>query len=381
MNSKERIQKVFNHEEADRPLKDFGGTVVTSISKNAYIKLLDKYNIIKEYGNSENPLQVFNGALKIIDMSMSTVLPSEEILKRLNVDFRLVAAQDSPLISDNKYFTSLGIGLRKAQPFEYFDVVHNPLKNLDLEQIKKYNWPKIGDSDIFKHLQETARDLFENTRFGIVGQTGPIGFYEKGQMLRGYEQFGIDLMLNPQIVKEIFDNLLAIQKEVFGIYLKYMGKYVDVIFYADDLGMQDRPQISPQMYRDMIKPYHKKIFSFIKERTDARIFLHSCGDVYPFLEDLIDAGVDIINPVQLSAKDMEPEKLKNEFGKKLIFWGGIDEQFLINKATQDEILVKVKKTVETLGKSGGYVAAISHNVQEDTPPENIIAVFDYIEQL
>jgi len=312
---------------------------------------------------------------------MSTVLPSEEILKRLNVDFRLVAAQDSPLISDNKYFTSLGIGLRKAQPFEYFDVVHNPLKNLDLEQIKKYNWPKIGDSDIFKHLQETARDLFENTRFGIVGQTGPIGFYEKGQMLRGYEQFGIDLMLNPQIVKEIFDNLLAIQKEVFGIYLKYMGKYVDVIFYADDLGMQDRPQISPQMYRDMIKPYHKKIFSFIKERTDARIFLHSCGDVYPFLEDLIDAGVDIINPVQLSAKDMEPEKLKNEFGKKLIFWGGIDEQFLINKATQDEILVKVKKTVETLGKSGGYVAAISHNVQEDTPPENIIAVFDYIEQL
>ena len=189
------------------------------------------------------------------------------------------------------------------------------------------------------------------------------------------------MILNPQIVREIFDNLLAIQKEVFAEYLKYLGKYLDIIFYADDLGMQDRPQISPKMYREMIKPYHKAIFSFIRERTDARIFLHSCGDIYPFLEDLIEAGVDIINPVQLSAREMEPKKLKDEFGRKLIFWGGIDEQFLINKFSQNEILLKVKEIVEILGRDGGYVAAISHNVQEDTPPENIIAVFDYIEKL
>jgi len=381
MDSKERIKRVFGHKEADRPLKDFGGTVVTSISKNAYLKLLERFDIIGRTNKGENISSAISESLKIIDMSMSTVIPSEEILKRLNVDFRLVAAEDRPLISDNKYFTSLGIGLKKAQPFQYFDVIYNPLKVLDLEQIKKYRWPLIKDSDIFKHLKSVAKDIYENTRYGIVGQAGPVGFYEKGQMLRGYEQFGVDLMLKTDIVKEIFENLLIIQKEVFKYYLKQTGKYLDVVFYADDLGMQDRPQISPQMYRNMIKPYHKEIFSFIKKRTEAKIFLHSCGDIYPFLEDLIDAGVDIINPVQVSAQDMEPKKLKDEYGSRLIFWGGIDEQFLINKATQDEILVKVKETVKILGRDGGYVAAISHNVQEDTPAENVIAVFDYIETL
>ncbi len=375
MDSKERIQRVFNHKEADRVPKDFGGTVVTSISKNAYVKLLNMYS------KNKNIATDFTQDLKIIDKSMSTILPSEEILKRLNVDFRLLAVEDRPWIKGNKYFTSLGIGLKKAQPFEYFDVVYNPLKDLDLEQIKKYKWPKIEDSAIFKKLQDTARDICENTRFGLVGQTGPLGFYEKGQMLRGYEQFGVDLMLNNDIVREIFDNLLILQKEAFKYYLKHVGKYLDVIFYADDLGMQDRPQISPEMYRNIVKPYHKEIFSFIKENTEAKIFLHSCGDIYPFIEDFIDAGVDIINPVQVSAMEMEPKKLKDEFGERLILWGGIDEQFLINKKTQDEILIKVKEIVEILGRDGGYVAAISHNVQEDTPAENIFAVFDYIENI
>jgi uroporphyrinogen decarboxylase len=375
MNSKERILRVFNHREADRLLKDFGGTVVTSISKNAYIKMLNNY-----YGDL-NPCPCSSNDLKIIDMSMSTVLPSEEILKRLNVDFRLIAAEDKPYVSDNKYFTSLGIGLKKVQPFGYFDVIYNPLKDLDIDQIRKYKWPRISDPDVFKELQRTSIELYENTKYGIVGQVGPLGFYEKGQMLRGYEQFGVDLMLNREIVREIFDNLLIIQKEVFEFYLNYMGKYLDVIFYADDLGMQDRPQISPEMYRSIIKPYHKEIFHFIKQRTDAKIFLHSCGDIYPFLEDLIDAGVDIINPIQVSAREMEPKKLKEEFGDRLIFWGGIDEQFLINKATMDEVLLKVKETVQILGKDGGYIAAISHNVQEDTPAENVIAIFDYIESL
>lgn len=375
MDSKERISRVFEHKEADRPLKDFGGTVVTSISKNAYIKLLNSCTDSKE-----NPAGLIND-LKIIDMSMSTVLPSEKILKRLNVDFRLVASEDIPAITDNKYFTSLGIGMKKAQPFEYFDVVYSPLKDLDIEQIKKFNWPKAVDTDVFKELQKTAKDIHEFTKYGIIGQAGPVGFYEKGQMLRGYEQFGVDLMLNRDIVSEIFDNLLIIQKEVFSSYLDYTGKYLNVIFYADDLGMQDRPQISPEMYRNIVKPYHKEIFSFIKQKTDAKIFLHSCGDIYPFLEDLIDAGVDIINPVQVSAKEMEPKKLKDEFGRRLIFWGGIDEQFLINNAAKEEILAQVEETVKVLGRDGGYVAAISHNVQEDTPAENVIAVFDHIENI
>ena len=369
LNPRERIKRIFNHTEADRPLKDFGGTVVTSITKSAYINVLNFLGL----NHNENDI-------KIIDRSMATVAPSEEVLKKLNVDFRLVALKDNPLITHDTFKTALGIVLRQARPYEYFDIIYNPLKDMDIDKIKKYRWPGIADKSIFIKTKDIAEDLYNNSHYGIVGQMGPSNFYEKGQMLRGYEQFGVDLLLNPEIVKVIFDNLLNIQKEYYRHYLNAVGKYINVIFYADDLGMQDRPQISPKTYKEVIKPYHKEIFSFIKSKTEAKLFLHCCGDIYPFIEDLIDAGVDIINPVQVTAKEMEPKRLKDEFGDRIIFWGGIDEQFIINKGSREEIINNVKEMINILGKDGGYVAAATHNIQNDTPAENILLVFDTIEK-
>lgn len=369
MNPRERINRIFSHKEADRPLKDFGGTVVTSITKSAYINVLNFLGL----NHNENDI-------KIIDRSMATVAPSEEVLKKLNVDFRLVALEDNPLITNDTFKTVLGIILKQAKPHDYFDVIYNPLKNMDINEIKNYRWPRLEGKSIFSKVKDVAGDLYKNSHYGIVGQMGPSNFYERGQMLRGYEQFGVDLLLNPEIVKVIFDNLLNIQKEYYKHYLNAVGKYINVIFYADDLGMQDRPQISPKTYREVIKPYHKEIFSFIKNKTEAKLFLHCCGDIYPFIEDLIDAGVDIINPVQVTAKEMEPKRLKDEFGDRIIFWGGIDEQFIINKGSREEVIKNVKEMINILGKDGGYVAAATHNIQDDTPAENILLVFDTIEK-
>lgn len=370
MNSRERIKRAFSHREADRPPMDFGGTIVTSLTRSAYIKLLNYLN--NDYDTKK---------IEIVDYTMGTVIPDEKILKKLNVDFRRIGINSIPQIINNKFRNAFGTEFKKAEPHDYYDMVRFPLKELDQQQIKKIPWPHLKDKSIFNKLSFTAKDMYENTKYGLVGCMGPSNFFEMGQELRGFDQFGIDLLLNKEIVKTIFDNLLEIQIDYYDLYLKSIGKYIDVIFYADDLGMQDRMQLSPKLYREMVKPYHKKIFDFIKNRTDAKIFLHCCGSIYPVIGDLIEVGVDILNPVQTTAKDMEPEKLKKEFGEKIVFWGAIDEQYLLNKASKKEIKENVLKTIKIMGKNGGYVAAATHNIQDDTPCENILFLFNLIENL
>ena len=367
MNSRERIKRAFNHQETDRPPMDFGGTIVTSLTKSAYMELLKYLKI--DYDAQK---------IEIVDYTMGTVIPDESILKKLNVDFRRIGTNNKPQIVDNRFKNAFGTEFKKAEPHDYFDMVNFPLKELSFEQIKKYSWPYLKDKSIFNELSFIAKDLYEGTKYGLVGCMGPSNFFEMGQKLRGFDQFGIDLLLNKEIVKAIFDSLLEIQMECYDLYLKSVGKYIDVIFYADDLGMQDRLQLSPALYREMVKPYHKKIFSFIKNRTDAKIFLHCCGSIYPVISDLIDVGVDILNPVQTTAKDMDPVKLKKEFGKKLVFWGAIDEQHLLNSAGREEIRENVYKMIEILGENGGYVVAATHNIQDDTPSENILLLFDLV---
>lgn len=367
MNSRERIKRAFNHQETDRPPMDFGATIVTSITRSAYIKLMKYLNI--NYDEQE---------IQIIDYTMGTVLPDEKLLKKLNVDFRRIGLIPDQEIINNRFTNAFGTEFKKAEPYDYFDMVNFPLKELDLEQIRKYPRPFLKDKSIFSELSFIAKDLYENTKYGLVGCMGPSNFFEMGQKLRGFDQFGIDLLLNKEIVKTIFDNLLEIQMEYYNLYLKAIGKYIDVLFYADDLGMQDRLQLSPALYREMVKPYHKKIFSFIKNRTDAKIFLHCCGSIYPVISDLIEVGIDILNPLQTTAKDMDPVKLKKEFGNKLVFWGAIDEQHLLNSAGKEEIRENVYRMIEILGENGGYVVAATHNIQDDTPSENILLLFDLV---
>lgn len=363
MNSRERALRAFDYKEPDRVPIDFGGTVVTCLDYNAHKKL-------KEH------LGIKDDSDQIIDYTMGTVEPCDKLKAMFDSDFRRVSLNyGSPNIVNNMYTDGFGVRLKKAEPHEYFDVIYHPLKDADINDLDRMQMPDADNPEIYRGLEDKAKDLYENSHYAIVADFGVPGFYETSQKLRGYEQLACDLLINRDFVKALYDRLLELQKRFFKNYLEKVGKYVQVIGYADDLGMQDRPQMSPQTYREVIKPYHKRIFKFIHERTDAKILLHCCGSIYSLIEDLIDAGVDVLNPVQTRAKDMEPEKLKDNFGGRIIFWGGFDEQYILPNGTKEEIEREAQRLLKVLGKDGSYVFAASHNIQADTPSENIVYMF------
>jgi len=175
---------------------------------------------------------------------------------------------------------------------------------------------------------------------------------------------------------KLLDTLLEFQLQFFDEFLSRVGGYIQVIMLGDDLGTQRAPLISPELYREIIKPRHKRLFEFIKSRSEAKIFLHSCGAIRPLIPDLIDAGVEILHPLQPLAWGMEHFELKKEYGNKLCFWGGIDIQSALRGSLQ-EVVFEVERRINALGQGGGYVLAPAHNIQPDVPPENIVEMFDH----
>jgi uroporphyrinogen decarboxylase len=364
MNSRERVLRVFNHQEADKVPVDFGGTVVTCLDYYAH-KNLKKY------------LKIADDNDPIIDYTMGTVEPCEQLKVMFESDFRRISLNsDVPDIVNGMYENGFGMKLKKAEPHEYFDTVYNPLKDATIEDLDHMRMPDADDPKLYYSLRDKAKDLYENSRYAIVADFGVPGFYETSQKLRGYENIACDLMIDRDFITALYDRLLKLQMKFFKNYLDQVGKYVQVIGYADDLGMQDRPQMSPKIYREVIKPYHKKIFKFIHEQADVKILLHSCGSIFPLIDELIDAGVDILNPVQTRAKDMDPENLKDTFGDRILFWGGIDEQYILPQGTKDEIYAEVERMIRIMGKNGGYILGPGHNIQKDTSPVNIISMYE-----
>ena len=368
MESRERVQRAFNHQEADKVPVDFGGTVVTCLDYYAH-KNLKKHFLI----NDDND--------QVIDYTMGTVEPCEHLKVMFESDFRRIGLNYGvPDIVDNMYTNGFGMRLKKAEPHEYYDTVYNPLKDATVEDIDHMKLPDADDTRIYYGLKDKARDLYDNSPYAVVADFGVPGFYETSQKLRGYENLACDLLIDREFVAALYDRLFELQKKFFKNYLGEVGKYVQVIGYADDLGMQDRPQISPEVYREVIKPYHRKIFKFIHEQADVKILLHCCGSIFPLIDDLIDAGVDILNPVQTRAKGMDPVKLKETFGDRIIFWGGIDEQYVLPYGSKEEIEAEVEKMIGIMGRNGGYILGPGHNIQADTPPWNIAAMFEAVKK-
>jgi uroporphyrinogen decarboxylase len=189
------------------------------------------------------------------------------------------------------------------------------------------------------------------------------------------------LLLEPEFVHTALRRITDLCKAALGHYLDLVGPYLQIIKLGDDLGGQHGPLMSPQTYRDVIKPYHQELFNFIKARTGARIFLHTCGSVYRLLPELIDAGVEVLNPIQVSAKDMDTRRLKAEFGDRLSFMGAIDTQRVLPFGTETEVQQEVERRIAHLGPGGGYILAPVHNVQADVPPENLIAMYRHARQV
>ena len=368
----------LEHREGDRVPIDLGGNQ-TGIHKFAYQKLLDLLGLQEE--------------MVIMDLVQQLAKPSEEVLQRLRVDTRYVWAQGAESFKGGVVKNERGgrvwqdftdeFGITWSMPEDhpyYFDISHSPLAGLSIEQIREWPFPKGDDPTRFVGLRERALRIRRETEYAVVsGISGVV--YEICWYMRGLENLFIDMMERPEVLETIIDRTLRFWMDWFRLFLDEAGDVVDVIMIGDDLAGQNGPLFSPAIYRGIVKPRHKKLVQYIKSRTKAKIWYHTCGSAIEYIPDLLDNGIDVLNPVQLSARGMGAGELKAKWGKKLAFWGGgIDSQRVLPRASVGEVREQVRRNVEAFKGGGGYVFNNVHNIQGDVPAENIVGMFDAAEE-
>lgn len=380
MNSRERLLTTLRHREPDRVPNDLGGTDVTSICRGAYVDLM-RY------------LDRDPGSIEIVNIVEQLPALDESFLDEVILaDTRQIREHGGStwklkIDEDERYFNFVNewmIGLRMPkEDGHYFDLVDFPMKEPSHEMLDAFPWPDPSDPLRWEGLDTVAKSLYENTSHAlVVGCVFGGGVFEFPQYLRGMEQFLIDLLAHPDFADDLMDRITEILIEANCQMLDKIGPYVQVISVCDDIATQQGPLISPELYRKRIKPRQKRLIEAIKSKTDAFILYHGCGATWEFLPDLIDIGVDIFNPVQVNAKGMDDTvELKRQFGKDLTFWGGAcDTQRVLPFGTPDEVRQETLSRLDDLMPGGGFVVAPIHNIQDNTPPENIMAMYEAIHE-
>jgi len=258
----------------------------------------------------------------------------------------------------------------------YFENSNPPLEYATTENdIQNHSWHFYSD-EYFRDLENKAKQLNEETEYAIMGSFGG-NIIEEYQILRGYSNSMLDLVADPNFAESLIGKLTEVHLSNLEKYLQAVSKYIQVIQMGDDLGMQSGPQISLELYQTHIKPAHKKIYQYVKNNSDLFLFLHSCGSIYDFIPDLIDIGVDILNPVQFSAANMDSKNIKEKFGDKITFWGGgVDTQKVMPFGTLEEVSNQIEQQIKIFSSGGGFVFAAVHNIQANVPTENIIKLFE-----
>jgi uroporphyrinogen decarboxylase len=260
----------------------------------------------------------------------------------------------------------------------YFDYVECPIKESTLEALERYSWPDPDDPSRYEGLRERARGLREGTSYALVGSCGLGGdILARPQWIRGYAESMLDLAANPDFAEAFLERLTEIAVRAWGHFLDEVGEYLDVAAFGDDLGIQDGPMISPAMYRRFVKPRHARIIETIRAGTKAKVFMHSCGAVGEFIPDMIEIGVDILNPIQVSAAGMgDTAELKRRYGQQLTFWGGAcDSQRVLPFGTLAQVREDTRRRIADLAPGGGFVFAPVHNIQDDVSGEKTLALY------
>lgn len=371
MSHRERVLKALNHEETDRMPLDMGSSSTTGINLRAY------ENLKKHLG--------LDIKTEVLSKRSQLARVDESILRLFDIDTRILAPPPmedklSPATTTNdgleSYKDEWGVVRTKPVGGHYY-VSKAPFEgsHVSVLELKRHKWPDPTDPNKIKGLKEEAQRLREQTDYALVLNL-PGRLISLGQSLRGFRSWLEDLVINQKFACGLLDIGLEIQMELCKRMLEAVGNCVDVVHFGDDYGMQTGPILSPDLYRNIFKPRQKKLFSFIKTKTDAKILLHSCGSVYKLIGDFIDAGIDALNPIQVSAEDMDTKKLKREFGNKIAFWGGVDSQRVLPFGTRNDVRKEVKGRIDDLGPGGGYILAAVHNIQAEVPPENILALFE-----
>jgi uroporphyrinogen decarboxylase len=280
---------------------------------------------------------------------------------------------------DGVYFDELGVG--RSPKGLYWNVVHRPLADVsDPKALDDYPFPDPTDKSRVRHVKESVEKVIDSGKaVALMGSFGgSTGIFEQAWYMTGMEKFLTDLYINLPFAEALLDKQLEIHKNLWQNLLEEVGDEVDLACTGDDLGTQDRLLLSPQIYRDIIKPRQKELIDHIKRYTSSKIYYHTCGNVMDILDDLIEIGVDVLDPVQ--PKAMDTKMLSERYGDRLVFFGGIDEQEILPFGTTDDVRREVFIRFETLGKNGGWIAGPAHWIQVDTPEENIIAMYEAIHE-
>ncbi len=374
MTSRQRILAALNHEEPDRVPIDLGGNQ-TGIHKFAYEALIRHLGI--------------DAPITIMDAVQQLAQPSEEVLERFHVDTRYVRAGAAAGFQGGIVKQQRGgrlwhdlvdeFGVRWSMPDDqpfYMDITHHPLADATLDDVRAYPFPKGDDPGRFVGLRERALAIRNDTPYALVsGICGVV--YEICWYMRGLERWFMDMVQQPEFCEALLDRTLTFWMDFFRVFLDEIGDLLDVIMIGDDLTGQKGPLFHPQFYRRVVKPRQKQLVQYIRSRTQAKIWYHTCGSCVDYIPDLLDNGIDILNPVQISAANMDPASLKSRFGERLSFWGGaIDAQHVLPVASPETIREQVRRNLAIWKPGGGYVFNNVHNIQALVPPENIVALFD-----
>ncbi|MDY7010052.1 MAG: uroporphyrinogen decarboxylase family protein [Planctomycetota bacterium] len=403
--SRQRVLNAVNHNQPDRVPIDFSSHRASSIMAVAYRRL-------REYlGLPDLPPRIH-------DVIQHLAIVDDDVLERFGIDtidlcrsfsedetdwkpWKLPDGSDCLIPAwtnirkegDDWFLCSADgkkLGIQKPHMFN-FDQTFWPMKDdipEDLSNILEISngilWtiPGLPNPAVTTptDITKAAEALRKSTDKAIVA-TVPFGgrLMEMGQFLCRNDNFLMMLAAEPKAVHRLMDSLVEMYLPRMEEFLEAVGPFIDIVRFGDDLGMQTGPQISPAMYREFFKPLHSLLWNKAKEMTGKKVLLHCCGGIRPLLDDLIDAGLDAINPVQTSCNGMDPAGLKADFGDRLCFWGGgCDTQSVLPLATPEEVRAHVLKRLEIFSPGGGFVFQQIHNITAEVPPENIVAMFDAI---
>jgi uroporphyrinogen decarboxylase len=374
MTSRQRVLCALNHCQPDRVPIDLGG-FQTGIHKKALQSLLDYWAQKEE--------------IQIMDAVQQLARPSETVLQRFHVDIRYVTSKgvegfdwsikknrrDGRLWHDLTDEFGVVWSMPDDQPL-YMDISHHPLAEATVEDIRQFPFPNGGDPSRFAGLRQEVSQLRKHTPYAISTGIGGV-VYEYCWYMRGLEQWFMDMLQNPAFCEALLDQILKYWMAYYTGYMKEIGDLVDVVMIGDDLAGQYGPLFQPDFYRKAVKPRQKKLVQHIKSLTKAKIWYHTCGGCRGYIPELLDNGIDILNPIQTSAAGMDPAELKKEFGSKLVLWGGgIDSQHVLPFVKPEEVKQEVRRNLEIFKPGGGYVFNNIHNIQAGVPAENIAAMYE-----
>lgn len=407
MNSRERVMAAVDHRETDRVPIDLGGHRSSGIMAIAYDRL-------------KKHLGITSGDIYVYDFVQQLAIVEEPVLDRFGVDTielgrgfdrdpedwhdwvlpdgtpcKIPATihpvkvdgdwhiyhEDGTLIAIQKegslYFEQTCWPLADSED-EEFDDLETPQQKVMWSALRSPPTTIDYDEEGLQELAKGARALRASTDRAIIGLFGG-NLLEMGQFLFRNDNFFLLLAGEPQRAHRFLDSLVEMHLDNLKKFLSAVGPYIDIVMFGDDLGMQTGPQISPSMYEDFFKPRHGMMWQRAKELADVKVMLHCCGGIHPLLPHLIDAGLDIIQPVQISAQGMDPKQLKREFGQDICLWGGgCDTQQVLPNGEPDEIAEHVLRNIDILFPDGGFVFQQVHNIMADVPPENIVAMLDAV---